>query len=70
MIEENMMLIADKMKLAFLRRIFDQVREREGSLSAMEAFSVEMCQQVEKTFTEDEKKLLSQFLERLATVID
>ena len=140
MLEENMMLIADKMKLAFLRRIFDQVREREGSLSAMEAFSVEvihdlheptirefaaflnisqsnatykvnilikkgyiekqnsiidrreyhlvltdkyygytntvrgyvdkMCQQVEKTFTEEEQKLLSQFLERLAAVID
>jgi hypothetical protein len=29
-----------------------------------------MCQQVEKTFTEEEQKLLSQFLERLAAVID
>lgn len=42
MIEDAMMHIADKMKLAFLRRIFDQVQEREGSLSAMEAFSVEV----------------------------
>lgn len=134
------MHIAERMKLAFLRRIFDQVREREGSLSAMEAFSVEvihdlheptirefadflnisqsnatykvnslikkgyiqkqnsttdrreyhliltdkyygyanvvteyvgkMCQAVEDSFTDEERNLLSQFLERLAKVLE
>lgn len=42
MLEDSMMQIADKMILEFLRKIFEQVKEREGSLSAMEAFSVEV----------------------------
>lgn len=42
MLENSMQQIADKMILEFLRKIFEQVKEREGSLSAMEAFSVEV----------------------------
>lgn len=42
MLVDSMMQIADKMILEFLRKIFEQVKEREGSLSAMEAFSVEV----------------------------
>ena len=34
--------VYDKFKLEFFRRIFELVREREGSLSAMEAFSIEV----------------------------
>ena len=34
--------VYDKFKLRFYRRIFDLVRERDGSLSAMEAFSIEV----------------------------
>ena len=42
MIEESFIEVYDKFKLQFYRRVFDQVRERDGSLSAMEAFSLEI----------------------------
>ena len=42
MIEESFIKVYDKFKLQFYRRVFDQVRERDGSLSAMEAFSLEV----------------------------
>lgn len=42
MLEENFVEVYDKFKLEFFRRIFELVREREGSLSAMEAFSIEV----------------------------
>ena len=42
MLEENFLEVYDKFKLEFFRRIFELVREREGSLSAMEAFSIEV----------------------------
>ena len=42
MIEENFRDVFDKFELQFFRKIFDLVREREGSLSAMEAFSLEV----------------------------
>lgn len=42
MIQENFLNVYDKFKLEFFRRIFELVREREGSLSAMEAFSIEV----------------------------
>lgn len=42
MLEENFNMVYEKFKLEFFRRIFEQVREREGSLSAMEAFSTEI----------------------------
>ena len=140
MLEKKFIEVYDKFKIQFFRKVFEKVRERDGSLSAMEALSLDiiralgeptvgqfadflnisqsnatykvnslikkgyiekqnsiidrreyhlvltdkyygytntvrgyvdkMCQQVEKTFTEEEQKLLSQFLERLAAVID
>ena len=42
MLEKNFSLVYDKFKLQFYRRVFDIVREREGSLSAMEAFALEV----------------------------
>ena len=42
MMESNFIEVYDKFKLEFFRRIFELVREREGSLSAMEAFSIEV----------------------------
>ena len=42
MLEENFLSVYDKFKVEFFRRLFSLVREREGSLSAMEAFSLEV----------------------------
>lgn len=42
MLEETLLKITDKMRLHFYKRIFSIVREREGSLTAMEVFSVEI----------------------------
>ena len=42
MMESSFIEGYDKFKLEFFRRIFELVREREGSLSAMEAFSIEV----------------------------
>lgn len=42
MLEESFVKVYDKFKLHFYRKVFEHVREREGSLSAMEAFSVEV----------------------------
>lgn len=42
MVEKNFLEIYDKFKLKFYRSVFEQVRERDGSLSAMEAFSLEV----------------------------
>ena len=42
MIEEHFRDVFDKFELHFFRKIFDLVRERDGSLSAMEAFSLEV----------------------------
>ena len=42
MIEENFTSVFDKFKFQFYRKIFESVRERDGSLSAMEAFSLEV----------------------------
>ena len=42
MMESSFIEVYDKFKLEFFRRIFELVREREGSLSAMEAFSIEV----------------------------
>ena len=42
MLKENFTQVYDKFKLEFFRRIFELVREREGSLSAMEAISIEV----------------------------
>ena len=42
MTEENFNSVFDKFKFQFFRKIFESVRERDGSLSAMEAFSLEI----------------------------
>ncbi len=42
MLEKNFIEVYDKFKLQFYRRVFELVRERDGSLSAMEAFSLEV----------------------------
>ena len=42
MLETNFVEVYDKFKLQFYRRVFELVRERDGSLSAMEAFSLEV----------------------------
>ena len=44
MIEENFNAVFDKFKFQFFRKIFESVRERDGSLSAMEAFSLEIIE--------------------------
>ncbi len=43
-VEKHFEDVFDKFKYQFFRRIFDAVREREGSLSAMEAFSLEIIE--------------------------
>ena len=48
MIEQSFIEVYDKFKLQFYRRVFDQVRERDGSLSAMEAFSLEVIFMLDK----------------------
>lgn len=46
MLQDSFMKVYDKFVLEFFRRIFELVREREGSLSAMEAFSVEVIHEL------------------------
>ena len=48
MIEKNFVEVYDKFKLQFYRGVFEQVREREGSLSAMEAFSLEVIAMLDR----------------------
>ena len=47
MLEKNVTEIFEKFEMEFFRRIFDQVRERDGSLSAMEAFSIEVIKMLD-----------------------
>ena len=42
MMKDNFARVYNKFKLQFYRSVFDLVRERDGSLSAMEAFSLEV----------------------------
>ena len=42
MLEKNFTEVYEKYELQFFRRVFENVRERDGSLSAMEAFSLEV----------------------------
>ena len=42
MLEKTFIEVYDKFKLQFYRKVFELVRERDGSLSAMEAFSLEV----------------------------
>ena len=48
MIEKNFLDVEGKLKLQFYKRIFDMVRERDGSLSAMEAFSLEVIKMLKE----------------------
>ena len=43
-VEKNFLDIYNKMRLLFYHDIFGVIREREGSLSALEAFSVEVIE--------------------------
>ena len=47
MLEKNFAEVYDKFKLQFYRRVIELVRERHGSLSAMEAFSLEVIQMLD-----------------------
>ena len=42
MLDRSFTAVYDKFKLQFYRKVFELVRERDGSLSAMEAFSLEV----------------------------
>lgn len=42
MLEKNFTEVYDRFELQFFRKIFEYVREREGSLTAMEAFSLQV----------------------------
>ena len=44
MLEKSFLEVYDKFKLQFYRKVFELVRERDGSLSAMEGFSLEVIQ--------------------------
>lgn len=48
MLETNFIDVYDKFKLRFYRQVFNLVREREGSLSAMEAFSLEVIKMLDQ----------------------
>ena len=48
MLEKSFIEVYDKFKLQFYRKVFEQVRERDGSLSAMEAFSLEVINMLDK----------------------
>lgn len=47
MLETSFTGVYDKFKLQFYRRVFELVRERDGSLSAMEAFSLEVIKMLD-----------------------
>ena len=47
-LEKNFMDVYDKFKLHFYRKVFELVREREGSLTAMEAFSLEIIKMLDQ----------------------
>ncbi|HBD86448.1 MAG TPA: MarR family transcriptional regulator [Clostridiales bacterium] len=46
MLEDSFLEVYNKFKLEFYRSVFALVREREGSLSAMEAFSLEIIREL------------------------
>ena len=48
MLDDNFISVYDKFKLHFYRQVFELVRERDGSLSAMEAFSLEVINMLDK----------------------
>ena len=48
MLEQSFVSVYDKFKLHFYQCVFDHVRERDGSLSAMDAFSLEIIHLLDK----------------------
>lgn len=48
MLEKSFIEVYEKFKTRFYRSVFDLVRERDGSLSAMEAFSLEIIATLDK----------------------
>lgn len=48
MLRKNFTEVYNKFKLQFYRRVFELVRERDGSLSAMEAFALEVIEMLNK----------------------
>ena len=46
MLQESFLRVYEKLKSEFCRQVFALVRERRGSLSAMEAFSLEVIRQL------------------------
>lgn len=48
MLDSSFTSVYDKFKLHFYRKVFELVRERDGSLSAMEAFSLEVINMLGK----------------------
>ena len=48
MLEEELLQITNLLRLHFYKRIFAVVREREGSLTAMEVFAVEVIHSLDK----------------------
>ena len=47
MLKDNFINVYDKFKLRFYKSVFELVRERDGSLSAMEAFSLEVIKMLD-----------------------
>ena len=47
-LETNFLEVYDKFKFSFYRKVFSMVKEREGSLTAMEVFSLEVITQLGK----------------------
>ena len=48
MLEKSFLEVYDKFKLQFYRKVFELVRERDGSLSAMEGFSLEVIKMLDE----------------------
>ena len=48
MLEEELLQITNLLRLHFYKRIFAVVREREGSLTAMEVFAVDVIHALDK----------------------
>ena len=48
MLEQSFVEVYEKFKVQFYRKIFEKVKERDGSLSAMEAFSLEIIRALDE----------------------
>ncbi len=48
MLENKLLCISNKLRLQFYKRMFGVIRERDGSLSAMEAFAVEVIHALDR----------------------